>query len=51
MTAMASHRKCLKCGSSTNDLHKTKCKCGGYLYLVSQIYTPKVKQKIESGRD
>lgn len=51
MTMTATYRKCLKCGSSTNDLHKTKCNCGGYLYLISTIYTPKVRQKEESRND
>lgn len=43
MTALPIYRKCYKCGyTNSNDLNNDKCKCGGYLYLISQIYTPKV---------
>lgn len=38
----ASHRKCYRCGRTTTDLNTTMCKCGKYMYLVSQIYSPKV---------
>lgn len=45
MTATATHRKCFRRGSSTTDVTKDKCKCGGYMYLISQIYTPKIVKK------
>lgn len=38
----ATHRKCLKCGHITTDLNREKCKCGRYMHLVGQIYSPKV---------
>lgn len=39
----ASHRKCYGCGHISADLECTECsKCGKYMYLVSQIYSPKV---------
>lgn len=54
MTALPIYRKCYKCGyTNSNDLNNDKCKCGGYLYLISQIYTPKVSKggkRIERNR-
>lgn len=41
----ATHRKCYRCGHIETDINKTKCECGGFLYLISQIYVPKVEKK------
>lgn len=49
MTAIGSYRKCYKCGSTTKDITKTKCKCGVFLYLISQLYMPKVAEKTKDG--
>lgn len=47
MTAIGTYRKCYRCSSITADIIQTKCKCGGFLYLISQIYTPEVAKKAE----
>lgn len=39
--AISTHKKCFRCGNTTSDMKKTTCKCGGFLYMVIQIYTPK----------
>jgi len=51
MTAIGTHRKCYKCGCTTNNLEATRCECGGFLYLISQLYMPKVakEQQKEEG--
>lgn len=41
----ATHKKCFKCGYTTSDLNAATCKCDGFLYMVSQIYSPKVASK------
>lgn len=41
MTAIGTYRKCYKCGCITNNVEAIKCECGGFLYLISQIYMPK----------
>ena len=44
--AIATHKKCFKCGYKTEDMRGTYCKCGGFLYVISQVYGPKpVKKK------
>lgn len=45
MTAIGIYRKCYKCGSATNKLDATKCECGGFLYLISQVYMPKTAKE------
>lgn len=47
MKAVPTHRKCFKCGNTTTDISETKCKCGSYLYLMNQIYLPKVNKAPE----
>lgn len=47
MTAIGTYRRCYKCNSTTTDITQTKYKCGGFLYLISQVYTPKVAKKTE----
>lgn len=51
MTAIGTYRKCYKCGSITNNVEATKCECGGFLYLISQIYMQKAakEQQKEKG--
>lgn len=45
MTALPIYRKCYKCGEiRSNDLSNEKCKCGNYMYLISQIYSQKAKK-------
>lgn len=45
MTAIGTYRKCYKCGYITNNVEATKCECGGFLYLISQIYMPKAAKE------
>lgn len=45
MKALTTHRKCFKCSNTTNDLTETKCKCGSYMYLINQVYLPKVDKE------
>lgn len=40
----ATHRKCLTCGCTSTDLDRTKCQCGHHMYLLSQVYEPKVQK-------
>ena len=47
MTAIGTYRKCYKCGYITNNTEAIKCECGGFLYLISQIYMPKVEKRAE----
>lgn len=42
LAMQTTHRKCYACGHITTDLNKDKCACGGYLHMISQIYSPKV---------
>ena len=42
-----SYRKCYKCGKITNDIRVNQCECGGYMYLMGQIYSPKIKKQAE----
>ena len=35
-------RKCFNCGNTSKDTDTSTCKCGSYMYLVDQIYQPKV---------
>ena len=43
--AISTHKKCFKCGNTTSNMEETTCKCGGFLYVISQIYGPKVVKK------
>lgn len=45
MTAIGTYRKCYKCGCITNNVEAIKCECGGFLYLISQIYICQRQQK------
>lgn len=45
MTAIGTYRKCYKCGCITNNVEAIKCECGGFLYLISQIYMPKAAKE------
>lgn len=45
MTAVSMYRKCMKCSSTTTDLHESKCECGGYMCMMNQIYLPKVQRE------
>ncbi len=45
MTSIGIYKKCYRCGNTTTDMQKTQCKCGGYLYLISLVYTPKVAKQ------
>ncbi len=45
MTAIGTYRKCYKCGCITNNVEATKRECGGFLYLISQIYMPKAAKE------
>ncbi len=42
MKSFVTHRKCFACGTTTSELSKDKCKCGAYMHMVGQVYTPKV---------
>lgn len=42
-----SYRKYYKCGNTTNDIKVNECSCGGYMYLIGQIYSPKIKKQAE----
>lgn len=43
--AIPVYKRCLKCGYETSNMEETTCKCGGFLYMVSQTYGPKVEKK------
>ena len=45
MTAIATYRKCQICGAQSTDMRKTKCKCGGHMYLYSSYYAPKTRRQ------
>ena len=45
LRAINEYRKCFKCGSITQDIQKDTCKCGGYMYMISTYYTPKIRAK------
>lgn len=45
MTAIGTYRKCYKCDCITNNVEAIKCECGGFLYLISQIYMPKTAKE------
>ena len=45
MRAISEYRKCFRCGSTTQDIQKDTCKCGGYMYMMSTYYTPKIRAK------
>lgn len=45
LRAINEYRKCFKCGSITQDIQKDTCKCGGYMYMMSTYYTPKIRAK------
>lgn len=45
MISVPAYKKCYKCGYTTTDLSKKECKCGGFLYTVSSIYTPQIKKE------
>ena len=40
--SLMTHRRCLVCKEETTDLSQERCSCGAYMYMISQIYTPKV---------
>ena len=42
---IGTYRKCYKCGCITNNVEAIKCECGGFLYLISQIYMPKTAKE------
>ena len=44
---LVTYRKCYVCGHITTDLNKDKCTCGSYLYMMGQMYSPKVVAKKE----
>lgn len=48
MTAIPIYRKYYKCGYTTITMSEEKCKCGGYLYLISQYYIPKVNEEAKT---
>ena len=44
MKSVNNYKKCLCCGKTYNALGKdTHCSCGGFLYSMGTIYTPKTK--------
>ena len=42
-------RKCMKCGATTDNMTKTTCKCGGFMYPVGVCYVPQVKKSEKKG--
>ena len=43
------NRKCMKCGATTDNMTKTTCKCGGFMYPVGVCYVPQVKKSEKKG--
>lgn len=43
MKVLNTHRKCMVCQNETTDLTQEKCSCGAYMYVMGQIYSPKVQ--------
>lgn len=42
------YKKCLKCGDKYRiDSDRTKCLCGGHLFIVGSVYQPKVRKQHE----
>lgn len=45
------HRTCAACKSTTTDLGKDRCSCGGYMHLIGFVYQPAVRKKdIKAGK-
>lgn len=39
------YRKCGRCGEKSADIKKSKCKCGGYMAVISSVYMPVVRKR------
>jgi len=39
------HRTCKMCKTTTLDLGKDRCSCGGYMHLIGFVYQPVVNKK------
>ena len=50
MQVLVSHRKCMSCGTRTENLNQDKCSCGAYMYMIGFIAAPKVVQSNRRGR-
>ena len=35
------HRKCMVCDSTTEDMGQSQCSCGAYMYMIAPFYSPK----------
>ncbi len=44
MKMIIRYKKCFCCGKKTTDLKKYTCKCGGFLYPISEYYSTRVKR-------
>lgn len=41
------YRRCGKCRHASNDLKESKCKCGGYMAVISSMYVPVAGKKVK----
>lgn len=51
MQIAMTRRKCFVCGNVSTDLDVSICKCGAYMHMVGDMFTPKVVFKQESQKD
>ena len=45
MQIINSHRKCMKCNTTTSDLEKDRCSCGAYMHMIGFVYQPPIVKK------
>lgn len=51
MNAIGIYKKCMRCGSKEHNLlERSKCRCGGYLYVIGTIYQERVI-KVQKGEN
>lgn len=51
MNALTTHRKCMVCGETTTNLAQEKCRCGAYMFMMGQYYTPKIGYREEAASE
>lgn len=45
MQLVNTHRKCMRCQTTSLDLENARCSCGAYMHLIGFVYQPAVIQQ------